>query len=242
MRAVAAGSEDALAALYDRYAGAVFAVARRLSSDQQLTEDVVQETFLAVWNRADQYQPSIGTLPAWLMTIARNRTVDRLRAAGRRPILVPIPTRVGDETDAVAIERVARAGTVVGGSDLGPGPEVELDRSELRAALGDALAEMTEPERLVLLMAFRDELSQSEIAERLGWPIGTVKTRTRRAFLKLRVLLGPEYGPAPGPGGPDPGERPVEAPPATMTEGPTGRTRPVRSGSQPLDRPAGWKA
>lgn len=243
MRAVAAGSEDALAALYDRHAGAVFAAARRLSSDQQLAEDVVQETFLAVWNRADQFQPSIGSFAAWLLTIARNRTVDRLRAAGRRPTLVPIPTRTGEETDAAAIERVARTGTVVGGSSVGGGPEVELDRSELRLALAEALGEMTEPERQVLLMAYRDELSQSEIAARLGWPIGTVKTRTRRAFLKLRLRLGPEYGPAPGPGGPDLDEG-HEPGPAALAVAPGDRPGPesIRAGTPTLGPSAGWKA
>ncbi len=245
MRAVAAGSEDALAALYDRHASAVFAVARRLSSDSQLAEDVVQETFLAVWNRADQFAPSIGTFSAWLLTIARNRTVDRLRAAGRRPTTVSISAaRSGDETDAAAFERAARSGVVVGGSEAGRGPEAELDRAELRTVLAGALAEMTEPERRVLLMAYRDELSQSEIAARLGWPIGTVKTRTRRAFLKLRLLLGPEYGPVPGPGAPDldidgviDGTTVASADGSSVDPGP----EPLRRGPRGLERSTGWK-
>ncbi len=242
MRAVASGSEDALAALYDRHAGAVFAAARRLSSDSQLAEDVVQETFLAVWNRADQFQPSLGTLSAWLLTIARNRTVDRLRAAGRRPTLVSISAARGsEETDAAAFERAARTGVVVGGSDVDRGPEAELDRAELGAVLADALARMSEPERRVLLMAYRDELSQSEIAARLGWPIGTVKTRTRRAFLKLRQVLGPEYGPAPGPGAPDPADVLSEAPasPATFSSDAHLDPEPARSGTRSIGRSAG---
>ena len=89
VREVAAGSQDALAALYDRHVDAVFAAASRLTSDRQVAEEVVQETFLALWNRAELFNPAIGSLAAWLHTIARNRTVDRLRAAGRRPNLVP---------------------------------------------------------------------------------------------------------------------------------------------------------
>ena len=193
---VVAGSEDAFAALYDRHAGAVFAAASRLSSDRQLAEDIVQETFLALWNRAEQFEPTLGSLSAWLLTIARNRTVDRLRAAGRRPMIVPIgATRVGDETDAAALERVARSGEVVGSATMGRGPEAELAGAELRATLREALAEMPGHERAVLLLAYRDELTQSEIAARLGWPLGTVKTRTRRALLKLRGLLGQDLAP-----------------------------------------------
>ena len=87
VRAVASGSEDALVQLYDRYSGAVYATARRLTTDRGLAEDVVQETFLALWNRAEQYDPTMGSLPAWLLTIARNRSVFQGRAA-------PPPLRV----------------------------------------------------------------------------------------------------------------------------------------------------
>jgi RNA polymerase sigma-70 factor (ECF subfamily) len=195
---VVTGSEDAFAALYDRHAGAVYAAAARLTPDRQLAEDVVQETFLALWNRAEQFEPTLGSLAAWLLTIARNRTVDRLRAAGRRPTIVPIAAaRIGEETDAATLERVARRGEVVGGATIGRGPEAELDGAELRDTLRDALAGMSPPEREVLLLAYRDELTQTEIAERLGWPLGTVKTRTRRALLRLRTTLGPELAPVP---------------------------------------------
>src|SRR5215210_2748709 len=132
VREVVAGSEDALATLYDRHADAVYAAACRLTSDRQVAEEVVQETFLALWNRAELFDPAAGSLAAWIHTIARNRTVDRLRAAGRRPNLIAL--------------------------------------------------------------AYREELSQSEIAERLGWPLGTVKTRTRRALLRLREILATELG------------------------------------------------
>jgi RNA polymerase sigma-70 factor (ECF subfamily) len=197
VREVATGSQDALAALYDRHADAVFAAAIRLTSDRQVAEEVVQETFLALWNRAELFDPNTGSLAAWLHTIARNRTVDRLRAAGRRPNLVPLSSAAGaDEHDTAALERIAASGTVLGGADLGPGPEGELAAAELREVIRGALAELPEHERTAIVLAYSSELTQSEIAERLGWPLGTVKTRTRRALLRLREVLSDELGPA----------------------------------------------
>ena len=108
VRAVAAGSQEALAALYDRHVDAVYAASWRLTSDRGLAEEVVQETFLALWNRAELFDPGAGSLAAWLHTIARNRTVDRLRAIGRRPNLVPISSvRQDDEAESSALERMA---------------------------------------------------------------------------------------------------------------------------------------
>jgi RNA polymerase sigma-70 factor, ECF subfamily len=203
VRAVASGSHDALAALYDRHVDAVFAAANRLTSDRGMAEDVVQETFLALWDRAETFDPSIGSLPAWLHTIARNRTVDRLRAAGRRPNLVSLSSAASsgsayagsEEVDADALERVLAAGALVAGAAPPPSPERELALRELRAALQAALRDMPEAERVVIVMAYAQDLSQSEIADRLGWPLGTVKTRTRRALRRLRDVLGSGVGP-----------------------------------------------
>jgi RNA polymerase sigma-70 factor (ECF subfamily) len=199
VREIASGSQEALAAVYDRYADVVYAAAIRLTSDRHVAEEVVQETFLALWNRAELFDPRAGSLAAWLHTIARNRTVDRLRAAGRRPNLVPFASAGGsDEQDTAAFERIVATGTVLGGADLGPGPEGELAAAELRDVIRDALAGLPEHERTALVLAYREELTQSEIAERLGWPLGTVKTRTRRALLRLREALANEHGPAAG--------------------------------------------
>ena len=201
VRAVASGSEDALVQLYDRYAGAVYATARRLTTDRGLAEDVVQETFLALWNRAEQYDPAMGSLPAWLLTISRNRTIDRLRALGRRPPTVPVSdVALPDEGDTAALERLIAGGEVVGAGQPVMGPAALLAETELRSSLAEALAELPDVERAVLVLAYRDELSQSEIAEKLGWPIGTVKTRTRRALLRMRNALGPGFMPLDGPG------------------------------------------
>jgi RNA polymerase sigma-70 factor (ECF subfamily) len=201
VREVATGSQDALAELYDRHASAVFAAACRLTTDRQLAEEVVQETFLAVWNRAELFNPATGSLAAWLHTIARNRTVDRLRAAARRPRLISV-SAVGpdDEPESVALERLAAGGvtsgiTVLGGIDTIGTPESAFAGAELRETLRQALDVMPDVERTVILLAYRLDLTQSEIADRLGWPLGTVKTRTRRALLRLREVLSDAVDP-----------------------------------------------
>ena len=189
VRAVAAGSEDALAALYDRHVNGIHAVALRLTNDRQLAEEVVQETFLALWNRAELFDPALASLATWLRTIARNRTVDRLRAAGRRPPLVPLPGH-GDEGEPDAgFDRVGVDAIVIGGAAGEPGPEAAAEAADMRAAVANALATMPDVEQAVIVLAYREGLTQSEIAERLDWPLGTVKTRTRRALAHLRHAL-----------------------------------------------------
>jgi RNA polymerase sigma-70 factor (ECF subfamily) len=192
--AVAAGSEDALAALYDRHAAAIHATALRLTGDRQAAEEVVQEVFLTLWNRADRFDPSAGSLMAWLGTMARNRAIDRLRAASRRPQLVALGWDGEEGSADEALERAAEAGRADRGFDA-TDPEAVLDADEARAAINAALAVMPEHEREAILLAYRDELTQSEIALRLGWPLGTVKTRTRRALARLRGALADVYGP-----------------------------------------------
>src|SRR5215212_9268106 len=157
VRDIAAGSQDALAAVYDRYADVVYAVAIRLTSDRQVAEEVVQETFLALWNRAELFDPRAGSLGTWLRTIARNRTVDRLRAAGRRPNLVPLSAASGeDEQDGAALDRLVATGTVLGGAAVGPGPEGELAATELRGILQQALAGLPDSERTAIVLAYRE--------------------------------------------------------------------------------------
>jgi RNA polymerase sigma-70 factor, ECF subfamily len=197
VRELAAGSEAALGILYDRYGGAIFATAYRLTSDRGVAEEVVQETFLTLWNRAELFDPRTGSLTAWLHTIGRNRAVDRLRAAGRRPQLVALSSSAApDESQTQALERAVVAGTVMAGAVQPPGPEEAAAAADRRDAIQRAVAAMPELERTVILLAYQEELSQAEIADRLDWPLGTVKTRTRRALLRLREALGGEFGPS----------------------------------------------
>jgi RNA polymerase sigma-70 factor (ECF subfamily) len=192
VRAVADGSEEALAALYDRHLDGVHAVALRLTSDRQLAEEVVQETFLALWNRAELFDPSVASLATWLRSIARNRTVDRLRAAGRRPSLVPLGGHGEPDGADMGIERLSPDLVVVGGAAPDRDPEAAAEAADVRAAIASALAGMPGEERTVILLAYREELTQVEIAERLEWPLGTVKTRTRRGLARLRAILEEE--------------------------------------------------
>src|ERR1700675_3410292 len=124
VRELAAGSEAALGTLYDRYGDAIFAAAYRLTSDRGVAEEVVQETFLTLWNRAELFDERAGSLSAWLHRIDRNRAADRLRAAGRRPQLVTLSSSgMRDESETQALERAASAGTVMAGAAQPPGPE-----------------------------------------------------------------------------------------------------------------------
>lgn len=199
VRELARGSEAALSTLYDRYGEAIFASAYRLTADRGIAEEVVQETFLTLWNRAELFDPNAGSLPAWLHAIGRNRAVDRLRAAGRRPRLVALSSaNTPDESETLGLERAMASGTVVAGAAQPPGPAEAADAAGLREAIRAAMTGIPDQERTVILLAYQEELSQAEIAVRLDWPLGTVKTRTRRALLRLREALGQEYRPSAG--------------------------------------------
>lgn len=197
---VAGGDETALAELYDRHADAIYRTAYRRLGDGQLAEEVLQDTFLALWNRAELYDQGQGSLAAWLGTIARNRAIDRLRSAGRRPMTVPLSgVLVDDGREERALEHALSNGELVGSGPRPASPEEQVDSGELRAVIYEALGRMPAFERRVVELAYFEELTQSEIATRLGWPLGTVKTRTRRGLLRLRTLLvgalGPELAP-----------------------------------------------
>ena len=190
VREVAGGSQEALAALYDRHADRVYAAAMRVSRDSWVAAEAVQETFLALWNRAEPvYDSARGSLTAWLQRIARNRTVDHLRAAGRHHKAASFSMFATGAGNDPVDEWLGGLGELIGMSDPEPGPEVALSTKEARAAIQDAIATLGPLERSVILLAYADGLSQSEIADRLGWPIGTVKTRTRRALSRLRDQL-----------------------------------------------------
>jgi RNA polymerase sigma-70 factor (ECF subfamily) len=219
MHEVVAGSQEALAILYDRHADGVFATARRVAGDRQIAEEVVQETFLTLWNRAELFDSRMGSLGNWLRRIARNRAVDRLRAAGRRPKLLSAGSvsHVDEPMDG-ALERLAASSAGRSGTDPAPDPGDSAVASWTRDRIRAALVGMPDEERTVIVMAYDQELSQSEIAMRLDWPLGTVKTRTRRALARLRTILAPELAPEPEVG---PGERGV-APVLARNGGPNG--------------------
>ena len=159
---IRAGDPQAMSELYDRYAKVVYAVALRVLQDAAAAEDVLQDVFLQLWRNPDAFDASRGSLAAWLAVIARHRAIDRLRQ--RRP-----------ETD---IEDCV----ISGGPDLGDETERSLMVEKVRAVL----QEMSSDQRTALEMAFFQGLTHTEIAEKTGQPLGTIKTRIRSGLQFLR--------------------------------------------------------
>jgi RNA polymerase sigma-70 factor, ECF subfamily len=192
MVSLARGDAAALAELYDRHADVIFRAAYRRLGDRQLAEEVVQDTWLTLWDRADLFDPAAGSLVAWLSTIARNRAIDRLRALARRPGALPLSAVFAADNGE---DRALAAGQVMVSEDQSRDPQLVLDELELRDTMVQALSQIPTDERHVLELAYYGDLTQPEIAQRLGWPLGTVKTRTRRGLLRLRSVLAGPLGP-----------------------------------------------
>ena len=190
VQALVEGDEGALAELYDRHAGALYRAALLRVGDRQLAEEILQDTYLALWNRAELFDPAAGSLRGWLSAIARNRAIDRLRAHGRRPPPIPLSAVVPDGHRGAAGDEDLPVGQLIDGDPSADDPAGMVDAAWLRAEVERALSDMPANERDVIRLAYYEELSQSEIAARLDWPLGTVKTRTRRALGRLRETLG----------------------------------------------------
>jgi RNA polymerase sigma-70 factor (ECF subfamily) len=163
---VAQGEEPAFLALYDRYSSRVYALTVRILQDPMLAEEATQDTFMKLWSRARLYMTERGSLVLWLLTIARRTALDRLRLEGRRPLL----SDASDPEDAWQ--------TIPDQNSL---PEEARWRS-----MWFAVQALDPDHRQVIELAYYQGLSQSEIAEVLGWPLGTVKTRLRAAMEHLR--------------------------------------------------------
>jgi RNA polymerase sigma-70 factor (ECF subfamily) len=185
---VANGDQAAFGAVYDRHADVLFGAVARFLRDRQAAEEIVQDAFVAFWRQAGTYEPAAGTLVGWLLRIARNKAIDRARAAARRPRLVD--PAGGAEDVSEALERAMLTGRIVGsGADRDTAPDQVVTREWTRAVVRTALSAMPEVERRPLELAYDEGLTQTEVAERLGWPLGTVKTRTRRGLAALRGVL-----------------------------------------------------
>lgn len=169
------GDEAALEAVYERYGGACYRLARRILDETQLAEDVVQQVFLALW-QGSGYDPARGAVSTWLLSVTHHKAVDMLRReAGRRKRLA------GDQA---LIERQI----------AGPGPAEQAWATMRAERTREALRALTAEHREVLLLAYYGGYTQREIAEMTGLPLGTVKSRTLNAMNKLRTQLGGEYG------------------------------------------------
>lgn len=160
--------------LYTRYSNILYATAMKFLKEDADAQDVVQDVFIQIWDKAKLYDPAKGKPLTWALTMTRNRSIDRIRAIQRR-------TRLRDdfEKETVADESAGIREALSG-----------VDASERTQILRDAVARLSPEQRKVIDLAFFGGLTQSEIADRLGEPLGTVKARARRGLMKLKELLG----------------------------------------------------
>jgi RNA polymerase sigma-70 factor, ECF subfamily len=165
---MARGDQDGLAELYDRHARPIYSLALRILQDPSDAEDVVQEVFSQAWQQAGRYDPSRGAVAAWLLTVARSRAIDRLRARRARP------------------ENLMDERAVLNIVDLGQAQDEQVLSAEQIARVRAALGDLPVLQRVAIELAYYEGLTHAEIAARLEQPLGTVKTRIRLALLKLR--------------------------------------------------------
>lgn len=178
IRRIAGGDHGALGALYDHHGRTVYTLALRIVGDPAEAEEVVQDVFLQVWRGAARYEAGRASVAGWLLMMARSRAIDRVRARQARPI--------GDAAGELTIARLA---------DSAAGPEARVITGQAVEHLKAALQDLPATMRAAIELAYYEGLTQSAIAERLGEPLGTVKTRVRTALQKLRSSLGQEGTP-----------------------------------------------
>lgn len=159
--------------LFSRYSGILYATALKFLKDDADAQDVVQDVFIQIWDKAKLYDPAKGKPLTWALTLTRNRSIDRIRAIQRR-------TRLRDDfekettVDESGILREALSG---------------VDANDTAQILRQVVGQLPVPQRTVIELAYFEGLTQTEIADRLGEPLGTIKARARRALLKLKTSL-----------------------------------------------------
>jgi len=171
VRRSAAGEAQAFRALYDATAPKLFGVVLRIVRDRGVAEEVLQEAYLKVWQKAAVYNPDLGGPLAWLVTVARHAAIDRIRS---REHATTVATAL---TDEAVLERLAVEGA--------PGVDAVA-----RQALRDCLGRLDEEARVCVVLAYCEGYSRDELAERLGRPVGTVKTWLHRSLKALAECLG----------------------------------------------------
>lgn len=174
LRRIAQRERAAFEALYDRYANILYATSLKFVKEDADAQDVVQDVFIQIWDKAKLYDPAKGKPLTWALTLTRNRSIDRIRAIQRR-------TRLRDqfEEETVMDESVGVREALSG-----------VDASEKAQILRAAVSQLTLQQKKVIELAYFGGLTQTEIAEKLGEPLGTVKARARRGLLKLKEILG----------------------------------------------------
>jgi len=172
LRRIGLRDRDAFSLLYDRFSGLLFSAALRILNDQKEAEDLLQEVFVDLWHKAAKFDPLLGKPLSWVLTLTRNKAIDRLRASRRRG------------------ELIEEARLSVSQQDVQESRTVEtVEVSERARSIRAALAELPTDQRQAIEMAFFAGLTQTEIAEALGEPLGTIKARIRRGMLKLREKI-----------------------------------------------------
>lgn len=173
----AQGEARALEVLYDRYSGVVFSFALRIVADRQLAEEILQEAFFRAWQQGSNFSAGRGSFITWMLSITHNLSIDEIRKRRRRP----------QKADSEEPEQVLAA---VPDTSAGADVEDEVWLGSLRDTIGGALAQLPPAQRQAIEMAYFRGMTQREIAEALGEPLGTIKTRMRLGLQKLKDALG----------------------------------------------------
>lgn len=171
---LSSGDESALAEAYHRWGALVHTVALRSTGDHGHAADITQNVFVSAWRDRERYDASKGGLSTWLMTIARRRIADHHRQAARGPKLVAL-----DPVEPEPSSRVAAATAV----------DASTDQIVDRVVIADEMRNLDEPARTIVHLAFYEDLTQQQVAERLGLPLGTVKSHVRRSLERMRRRL-----------------------------------------------------
>ncbi len=181
MRAVGGGDRRALEQVYDRHMSGCYGLAMKIVRDPSVAEEIVQDVFLKLWTAPQSYVAERGKFSGWLLTLVHNRSVDRLRRA-----------RSNGQANALPLDLENDNGIAVGDSlfDGGPTPYEAAWHAEESAIVRRALNLLPAAQREAITLAYYGGLTQKEIAERLGAPLGTIKTRTRSGLMHLRRVLG----------------------------------------------------
>jgi len=174
LRAMQRGDEPAVAALYDRYGGAAYGLAFRITSDGTLAEDVVQEAFVSVWKQCGRFDPGRGQVRSWLLTIVHHKAVDAVRRRTGRP------------------ERALPEGAEEFLATTQGRPEELAEMTLDAAAVREAVRLVPAEQRETIVLAYFEGMTHVEIAERMGVPLGTVKSRLRIGLEKMREYLRPK--------------------------------------------------
>jgi RNA polymerase sigma-70 factor (ECF subfamily) len=170
---IGTGDEEAFAQLYDRFSPGLYSMVIKMTSDEAEAEDVLQDAFAHIWRKAASYDPRRSAPFTWAVMVTRNKCIDRLR----------VRQRFNKIADRYAQEVASHA-------DVDEYSAEEAGMREQRARVRAALAGMAPEQQQAIELAFFNDLTHEQIAERLGAPLGTVKARIRRGLLKLRDLLG----------------------------------------------------